>query len=121
MDPISSTVFRLTYPSITEPVVVTVNGHPIGRWVPFVPAEAMAALPDGSNRQVAAVAGVHERTVRRERGAAFAAPAEPDAEPTTVLGADGTGKAPQAGGLLSGRERQHERDALLERMRSGRP
>ena len=38
-----------------------------------------------SNRQIAAAAGVNERTVRRKRGAAFAAP-EPDAR---VIGADG--------------------------------
>lgn len=49
-------------------------------------AEAMAALPDGSNRQVAAVAGVNEITVRRERAATNVAP---DAEPPAVRGADG--------------------------------
>jgi hypothetical protein len=48
----------------------------------------IAALPDMSNRQLAAVAGVNERTVRRERGAANAAP-EPDAEIVRVIGADG--------------------------------
>jgi antitoxin (DNA-binding transcriptional repressor) of toxin-antitoxin stability system len=31
---VPSSVFRHTYGSITEPVVVTVVGRPIGRWVP---------------------------------------------------------------------------------------
>lgn len=49
--------------------------------------EAIAALPDMSNRQIAAVAGVDRRTVDRARGAF--APPEPDAEPARVIGADG--------------------------------
>jgi len=51
-----------------------------------VPAEAMAALPDGSNRQIAAAAGVSEGTIRNHRGAQISAP---DAEPARVIGADG--------------------------------
>lgn len=46
-------------------------------------AEAMAALPDGSTRQIAAVAGVDQSTVVRNRGDADASP---DAR---VVGADG--------------------------------
>lgn len=50
-------------------------------------AEAMAALPDGSNRQVATAAGVSEGTVRNHRsGAQVYAPDEP---PARVIGADG--------------------------------
>jgi hypothetical protein len=35
---IPSSVFRRTFPSIREPVVVTVLGHPIGTWTPGAPA-----------------------------------------------------------------------------------
>jgi antitoxin (DNA-binding transcriptional repressor) of toxin-antitoxin stability system len=31
---VKSMVFRQTYGSLTEPVIVTVNGRPIGRWSP---------------------------------------------------------------------------------------
>lgn len=34
MDTISSAKFRQVYAKLTEPVVVTVNGHPIGEWIP---------------------------------------------------------------------------------------
>jgi hypothetical protein len=46
----------------------------------------IAALPAMSNRQLAAVAGVSEGTVRNNRGAQIYAP---DAEPARVIGADG--------------------------------
>jgi hypothetical protein len=49
----------------------------------------IAALPDMSNRQIAAIAGVRDTTVMRARPAANAAPDEPDAEPARVIGADG--------------------------------
>jgi len=50
----------------------------------------IAALPDMSNRQIAAVAGVDEATVRNRKkaGAEYSAP-EPDEPPTRVIGADG--------------------------------
>lgn len=35
MATISSAQFRKTYPRLREPVTVEVNGHPIGRWLPF--------------------------------------------------------------------------------------
>ena len=35
MDSISSAVFRRTYATLTTPVVVTVNGHPIGTYQPI--------------------------------------------------------------------------------------
>jgi hypothetical protein len=35
MDTISSAKFRVTYQRLHEPVMVTANGHPIGRWVPY--------------------------------------------------------------------------------------
>lgn len=36
MKTIPSSEFRKTYSQITEPVVVTVMGHPIGEWKPYV-------------------------------------------------------------------------------------
>jgi hypothetical protein len=48
-------------------------------------AEAMAALPDGSNRQIAAVAAVDPMTVHRAR----VANATGDEPPARVIGADG--------------------------------
>ena len=48
--------------------------------------EAMEALPDGSNRQIAAVAGVSEATARRKRGKRGASN---DAPESRVIGADG--------------------------------
>lgn len=51
-------------------------------------AEAMAALPEGSNPQIAAVAGVDQSTVYRTRQRF--ADANPDgAPPARVIGADG--------------------------------
>jgi hypothetical protein len=38
MDTISSAQFRKTYASLTGPVVVTVNGHPIGTYQPIMTA-----------------------------------------------------------------------------------
>lgn len=35
MKTISSSDFRKTYASLTEPVVVTVNGHGVGTWQPW--------------------------------------------------------------------------------------
>ena len=35
MDELPSAQFRKVYASLTNPVVVTVNGHPIGRYVPI--------------------------------------------------------------------------------------
>jgi hypothetical protein len=35
---VPSTEFRKTYPRLTEPVVVTVQGHPIGTWTPTKPS-----------------------------------------------------------------------------------
>jgi len=51
-------------------------------------AEAMAALPDGSTRQVAAVAGVDHSTVVRARGGA-SAPPDDAPPPARVVGGDG--------------------------------
>jgi hypothetical protein len=34
MNAISSAEFRRTYAKLTEPTIVTVNGHPIGTWTP---------------------------------------------------------------------------------------
>lgn len=34
MKTISSAEFRKVYPRLTEDAIVTVNGHPIGRWEP---------------------------------------------------------------------------------------
>jgi hypothetical protein len=48
--------------------------------------EAMAALPNASTRQVAAVAGVNNSTVSRARAVANATPDEPSPK---VIGADG--------------------------------
>jgi hypothetical protein len=48
--------------------------------------EAMAALPDGSTREIAKVAGVSKDTVNRVRPVSFETPA---AEPARVIGADG--------------------------------
>ena len=55
-------------------------------WIRLDLAEAMAALPAGSGREVARVARVSESTVRRARGASNDAPPDP---PTKVIGADG--------------------------------
>ena len=34
MNELPSTTFRKEYPRLTEQTVVTVNGHPIGTWIP---------------------------------------------------------------------------------------
>ena len=46
MASMSSSQFRLIYASLTEPTTVTVNGHPLGTWVPsvVVQPEALATL-----------------------------------------------------------------------------
>ena len=38
MDKISSAVFRRIYSTLTSPVIVTVNGHPIGTYQPIMAA-----------------------------------------------------------------------------------
>lgn len=118
-------------PGLVEPVLVVHGGRVIGRYVPVAAAEAMAALPDGSSREVAKVAGVSPQTVINNRPVQSWTPDEPDAEPARVIGADGTEPEPQAvvaptsgpvsGSLARDPRRQHERDALLERMSSRRP
>jgi hypothetical protein len=37
MDELASTEFRKRYAALKEPVIVTVNGHPIGTWTPLSP------------------------------------------------------------------------------------
>jgi hypothetical protein len=37
MDTLPSAKFRKRFASLTEPTMVTANGHPIGRWLPFAP------------------------------------------------------------------------------------
>lgn len=39
MNELTSTEFRKVYASLREPVVVTVNGHPIGTWTPFTKSQ----------------------------------------------------------------------------------
>jgi hypothetical protein len=34
MDTISSAAFRKSYAKLTDPTVVTVNGHALGTWIP---------------------------------------------------------------------------------------
>ena len=42
MDELTSTEFRKRYASLRDPVVVTVNGHAIGKWTPMQPVEVFA-------------------------------------------------------------------------------
>jgi hypothetical protein len=39
MDEITSTEFRKRYARLTEPTLVTVNGHYIGGWIPAISAQ----------------------------------------------------------------------------------
>lgn len=45
MKTMPSTEFRKTYASITERVVVTVSGHPIGVWEPIAFTEQLSRGP----------------------------------------------------------------------------
>ena len=38
MDTMPSSEFRRRYATLTQPTIVTVNGHTIGRWMPGIPA-----------------------------------------------------------------------------------
>jgi hypothetical protein len=50
MDEMSSAEFRKRYAKLTKPTTVTVNGHPIGQWIPEHSATyVMAQLDDGSH------------------------------------------------------------------------
>lgn len=42
---IASSRFRLEYASLRVPMIVEVRGHPIGKWVPFVPQFEIASQP----------------------------------------------------------------------------
>ena len=73
-------------------------------------AEAMAALPDGSLRQVTVVAGVSDETVRRARLTA-STNVEPDEPPARVIGADGKpypGRALDSRHTVEWKEARHE-------------
>lgn len=48
MKTIPSSEFRRTYAGVTEPVVVTVNGHPIGTWTPAVTYQNYVASAERS-------------------------------------------------------------------------
>jgi hypothetical protein len=53
MDTLSSKEFRRQYARLTEPTVVTVNGHPLGTWLParFVPVSTNDPTRDTAYRQ----------------------------------------------------------------------
>lgn len=48
MDEMTSTEFRRTYATLKEPTIVTVNGHPIGTWIPsaFIDAGGVKSAHD---------------------------------------------------------------------------
>lgn len=47
MNELTSTQFRKVYAKLTEATLVTVNGHPIGRWVPGAPLHEVAIHESG--------------------------------------------------------------------------
>jgi len=60
MDAISSSHFRKTYASLTEPVLVTVNGHVIGQWSPIAArSTGTAHIPDVKKPAVVETASLH--------------------------------------------------------------
>jgi hypothetical protein len=46
MDVLSSAEFRKQYAKLTEPTTVTVNGHVIGTWMPYVNHHPMITNPE---------------------------------------------------------------------------
>ena len=53
MDALPSAKFRKKYASLTKEVLVTVNGHVIGKWVPiFNTGDELTYDPDGATRIV---------------------------------------------------------------------
>jgi hypothetical protein len=81
---------------------------------PLTVSEAMAVMPNASNRQIAAVAGVNEITIRRERGATFVAP---DEAPARVTGADG--KSYPATRPVQPPKIDKQAEIVLEQLRDG--
>jgi hypothetical protein len=47
MNEMPSAEFRKTYAKLTDPTVVTVNGHRLGTWIPFGSASMAVDLPPG--------------------------------------------------------------------------
>jgi hypothetical protein len=47
MDVLSSARFRTTYAKLVKETLVTVNGHPIGRWTPIATITPVLHDPDG--------------------------------------------------------------------------
>jgi len=73
MNELTSTEFRKHYARLTEPTLVTVNGHQIGYWVPGSISNTEAALrtfdpPGGREAQASAQAQRDELLRKINRG-----------------------------------------------------
>jgi hypothetical protein len=71
MDELASTEFRKRYATLKEPVVVTVNGHAIGTWLPMswevtLPALSGAGFQITSQREVLPTDASQARQAKRD-------------------------------------------------------
>ena len=64
-----STEFRKRYAKLTDPVIVTVNGHPIGQWVPMGATPVEGLFATAGTLRAHGMAVVHTNAIAEGTGA----------------------------------------------------